>query len=98
MKKRPTLFSYRLRVSLAMALFAIIPFSIMGMNFIHAEKAKLEENALAQYPGLEVVLSGGVASNSRLRSVMAPLGAVFGAPQYSTDNAMGVAILANRLK
>ena len=59
---------------------------------------KATENALAQYPGLEVVLSGGVASNSRLRQVMEPLGAVFGAPQYSTDNAMGVAILADRLK
>ena len=49
MKKRPTLFSYRLRVSLAMALFAIIPFSIMGMHFINAEKTKMEETALAQY-------------------------------------------------
>lgn len=59
---------------------------------------KATENALAQYPGLDVVLSGGVASNSRLRRQMETFGAVFGAPQYSTDNAMGVAILANRLK
>ena len=54
------------------------------------------ENALKQYPGLAVVFSGGVASNSMLRQVMEPLGAVFSQPQYSTDNAMGVAVLAYR--
>ena len=68
------------------------------LNSVCFAVKKATENALAQYPGLEVVLSGGVASNSRLRQVMEPLGAVFGAPQYSTDNAMGVAILADRLK
>ena len=54
-------------------------------------------NARKAYPGLEVVFSGGVASNSMLRSVMEPLGAVFSQPQFSTDNAMGVAVLAHRL-
>ena len=68
------------------------------LNSVCFAVKKATENALAQYKGLEVVLSGGVASNSRLRAVMEPLHAVFGAPQYSTDNAMGVAILANRLK
>ena len=56
------------------------------------------QNAMKAYPGMEVVLSGGVASNSMLRREMESLGAVFGAPAYSTDNAMGVAILAGRLK
>ena len=54
-------------------------------------------NARKAYPGLEVVFSGGVASNSMLRSVMGAEGAVFALPQFSTDNAMGVAILAHRL-
>ncbi len=54
-------------------------------------------NAQKVYPGLEVVFSGGVASNAMLRQVMKPLGAVFSEPQYSTDNAMGVAVLADRL-
>ncbi len=49
--------------------------------------------ALKQYPNLPVVFSGGVASNSLLRSRAAEFGAVFAQPQYSTDNAMGVAIL-----
>ena len=54
------------------------------------------KNALAAYPGLEIVFSGGVASNSMLREVLKPLNPVFAQPQYSTDNAMGVAILASR--
>ena len=54
------------------------------------------KNALAAYPGLEIVFSGGVASNSMLRDVLKPLKPVFAQPQYSTDNAMGVAILASR--
>ena len=55
------------------------------------------KNALKQYPGLSVVFSGGVASNSMLRTVVQDLNPIFSEPQYSTDNAMGVAVLANRL-
>ena len=55
------------------------------------------EQALKAYPGLRVVFSGGVASNSLLRQVIAPLNPVFSQPQYSTDNAMGVAVLAHRI-
>ena len=53
-------------------------------------------NALKAYPGLPVVFSGGVASNSMLRDKMKTLDAIFAQPQYSTDNAMGVAVLAHR--
>ena len=52
--------------------------------------------ALERYPGLPVLCSGGVASNALLRQVMAPLGAVFAPPAFSTDNAMGTAILTWR--
>ena len=54
--------------------------------------------AQKEYPGLPVLYSGGVASNRRLRQVMeSGCGALFSQPQYSTDNAMGVAILTQRL-
>ena len=53
-------------------------------------------NALKEYPGLRVVFSGGVASNSMLREVIAPLDPIFSQPQFSTDNAMGVAVLTHR--
>ena len=55
-------------------------------------------NALKSYPGLEVVFSGGVASNSMLREKLVPLNPVFSKPEFSTDNAMGVAVLAHRLR
>ena len=55
------------------------------------------EQARKAYPGLRVVFSGGVASNSLLRTVLAPLDPIFSQPQYSTDNAMGVAVLAHRM-
>ena len=56
------------------------------------------EQALKAYPGLRIVFSGGVASNSMLREVIKPLKPIFSEPQYSTDNAMGVAVLAYRLQ
>ena len=53
-------------------------------------------NALKAYPGLRVVFSGGVASNSMLRKELADLNPLFCQPEFSTDNAMGVAILTYR--
>lgn len=60
--------------------------------------SKATEQALKAYPDLRVVFSGGVASNSLLRRELAHLNPVFCKPQFSTDNAMGVAVLAHRLK
>lgn len=53
------------------------------------------QEALRQYPDLPVVFSGGVASNTMLRKRCAKLGAVFAEPMYSTDNAMGIAVLTH---
>lgn len=58
---------------------------------------KATEHALASYPGCSVLFSGGVASNRMLRKTFADMPAIFAEPQYSTDNAMGVAILAHRM-
>ncbi len=55
-------------------------------------------NAMKKHPGLPVVFSGGVASNSLLRKQLEPLKPVFCEPAYSTDNAMGVAVLAYRMQ
>ena len=55
------------------------------------------ENAMKAYPGLAVVFSGGVASNTMLRECLAPLNPIFCPPQFSTDNAMGVAVLTHRM-
>ena len=53
------------------------------------------ENARLEFPGLPVVFSGGVASNSILRNVLKPFDPIFCEPQYSTDNAMGIAVLTH---
>ncbi len=55
-------------------------------------------NARKRYPGLAVVFSGGVASNSLLRREMEAFDPIFCPPAYSTDNALGVAVLAHRLQ
>ena len=50
-----------------------------------------------RWPGLPVLCSGGVASNQRLRYVLTEFcQAIFAQPQYSTDNAMGTAVLTHR--
>jgi N6-L-threonylcarbamoyladenine synthase len=51
------------------------------------------KDALKQYPGYPVVFSGGVASNSMLRDLCGDFESVFAPPCYSTDNAMGTAVL-----
>lgn len=61
-------------------------------SVIHAVTSATKQ-ALAQYPGLPVVFSGGVASNSLLRESCADFDAVFCPPEYATDNAMGIAVL-----
>jgi N6-L-threonylcarbamoyladenine synthase len=53
------------------------------------------EQALLQHPDYPVVFSGGVSSNSMLRKIMRPMGTIFGEPQFSTDNAMGIAVLGH---
>ena len=55
------------------------------------------QEAKRRYPGLPVLCSGGVASNSQLRTAMKETcGALFAQPQYAADNAMGTAILTWR--
>ncbi len=55
--------------------------------------SKATEQAMNAYPGLPVVFSGGVASNSLLRKETERFAPVFAEPRYSTDNALGVSVL-----
>lgn len=48
------------------------------------------------YGPIPVLYSGGVASNSLLRKRLMELEPVFATPEYATDNALGVALLALR--
>ena len=58
---------------------------------------RVTREAQRRYPGLPVLCSGGVASNTRLRAALGEsCGALFAQPQYAADNAMGTAILTWR--
>lgn len=53
--------------------------------------------AQKDHPGLPVLCSGGVAANTFLRQELSShCGALFSAPEYASDNAMGTAILTYR--
>lgn len=57
---------------------------------------KATQFARKQHGMLPVVFSGGVSSNSLLRTCMSDMDAVFAPPAYSADNAFGCAVLASR--
>ena len=67
-----------------------------ALRCVCAAVMQASKNALKAYPGLRIVFSGGVASNSMLRRELESLDPIFSEPQYSTDNAMGIAVLTAR--
>ena len=67
-----------------------------ALNCVCLAVEKATSNAMKAFPGLRIVFSGGVASNSILRKRLQSFDPIFAAPQCSTDNAMGVAVLAHR--
>ena len=67
------------------------------LNTVSDVVVRATKEAQKNYPGLPVLCSGGVASNRQLREAMErKCGALFAQPRYSTDNAMGTAILTHR--
>ena len=56
---------------------------------------QVTKSALTHYPVYPVVFSGGVSSNTMLRKQCAAFSPVFAQPAYSTDNALGIAVLAS---
>jgi len=64
------------------------------METIASVLLRARTQAQQRWPGLPLLCSGGVASNRLIRRRLE--GAVFAQPQFSTDNAMGTAILTYR--
>lgn len=55
---------------------------------------KMTENLRERYPDIPVVYAGGVMSNNIIKQRLAKLGnTYFAEPQYSADNAVGIALL-----
>lgn len=65
------------------------------LDFICKTLEKMTEYALAEYGNLPLVFAGGVMSNSIIRNkIQSRFGASFAEPDFSCDNAAGIAILA----
>lgn len=66
------------------------------LDSIYAALAAMTRCVQEAYPGRPLLYAGGVLSNGIIRERMAPFGGVFGLPEFSRDNAAGVAVLARQ--
>lgn len=64
------------------------------IEFILNTILKMTENLKQEYGDIPFVYSGGVMSNSLIREELSKLGGIFCEPQFSSDNATGIAIYA----
>lgn len=68
------------------------------LEHIAAVLCRMAEDALGEEPGLPLVFSGGVMSNSILRQELSRrFSCSFAAPEFSADNAAGTAIIGSIL-
>lgn len=66
-------------------------------DFIADTLGKLTENLREQYRNIPVIYAGGVMSNKRIAAHLGELeGTYFSKPEFSSDNAAGVALLCRR--
>lgn len=66
------------------------------VEYIAASLDKMTENLLQKYGNLPLLYSGGVMSNSIIREkFQQKYGAFFAAPEFSSDNAAGIAVIGS---
>ncbi len=66
-------------------------------DFIGDTLAKLTENLRKEYDNIPIIYAGGVMSNGRIKERLSVFDDVyFSAPEFSSDNAAGVALLGRR--
>lgn len=66
------------------------------IDYISVSLESVTDYLLKEYGNLPLVFSGGVMSNSLIRERFTEkYGAVFTIPEFSSDNALGIAVLAN---
>lgn len=66
------------------------------LQYIGSSICEMCSFVLSEYPGITIVFAGGVMSNTLIRKMVAdafPQNAVFSLPEYSSDNAAGIAVL-----
>jgi N6-L-threonylcarbamoyladenine synthase len=66
------------------------------IDYISQVLYEMTKNLTEKYPGLPLIYSGGVMSNTLIRKRFSEeFGAVFAAPGFSSDNAAGLSVLAS---
>ena len=66
-------------------------------DFVADTLARMTENLRERYPRIPVIYAGGVMSNKRIGSRLAKFeNTYFSSPEFSSDNAAGVALLCRR--
>lgn len=71
--------------------------SFFCLKYIEETLCKMTEKLIDKYGKLPLLFAGGVMSNSIIRqNIENRFGAVFALPEYSSDNACGIAYLAYR--
>ena len=76
-----------------------VPEAVCAYVFAFLSKtfSKLAQNAREQFGDLPIVWAGGVMSNKIIQSRLSSLGnCYFTKPEYSSDNAVGTALLARK--
>lgn len=66
------------------------------LDFISETLARIAEQIKDKYPSLPIVYSGGVMSCSIIQKRLSGADTYFAEPQFSADNAAGIALLARR--
>lgn len=67
--------------------------SAFTLDFLARTLEKITQNAIAEYGDMPIVYAGGVMSSRFIRKTLEKYG-MFAEAQYSSDNAVGVALLA----
>lgn len=71
--------------------------SAFCFDYISDTLLKLSKNLRESYPDIPIIFAGGVMSNKRIAKNLSTLGNVyFSEPEFSADNAAGIALLARR--
>ena len=71
--------------------------SAFVLSFVERTLVKLTEDIRVEYPGVPIIYAGGVMSNSIIKKALAKFeNTYFAAPEFSSDNAAGVSLLARR--
>ncbi len=71
--------------------------ALFCLKYIEATLCKMTDKLLENYGNLPLLFAGGVMSNSIIRNtIVNKYGAIFALPEYSSDNACGIAYLTYR--